>query len=265
MAHKNTLGRTESDADTPQIRYAPTGETDIFYPESDGKPMAETERHRDLLINTLLILQTYFQDIPDVCVSGNMMMYYVEGNPRKSISPDIFVTFGVGRKERRTYRIWDEGKPPDFVLEFSSGNTYRNDLRGKKALYAEIGIGEYFLYDPERRYLPSPLMGFVLVGSDYVPIPFEADGSAFSATLGLAVRLRGEGLGFYDPVSEEWLQTPAEIATAYAAQAAERAEREAERAEREAERAEQEAAAREQAEAEVVRLREEIEQLKERD
>ena len=258
MAHKNTLGRTESDADTPQIRYAPTDETDIFYPESDGKPMAETERHRDLLINTLLILQTYFQDIPDVCVSGNMMMYYVEGNPRKSISPDIFVTFGVGRKERRTYRIWDEGKPPDFVLEFSSENTYRNDLRGKKALYAEIGIGEYFLYDPERRYLPSPLMGFMLVGSDYVPIPFEADGSASSATLGLALRLRGEGLGFYDSVSEKWLQTPAEIATA-------RAEQEAARAEQEAARAEQEAAARKQAEAEVVRLHEEIERLKERD
>lgn len=128
MADKKILGRTESDATSPQICYGPTSETNVFYPESDGKPMAETERHRDLLINTLLTFQAYFQDIPDVCVSGNMMMYYVEGNPRKSISPDIFVTFGVGRKERRTYRIWEEGKPPDFVLEFSSGNTYRNGV-----------------------------------------------------------------------------------------------------------------------------------------
>lgn len=237
MADKNTFGRIG----TSQIRYVPTGETDIFYPESDGKPMAETERHRDLLINTLLILQNHFQDIPDVCVSGNMMMYYVEGNPRRSISPDIFVTFGVGRKERRTYRIWDEGKPPDFVLEFSSENTYRNDLRGKKALYAEIGINEYFLYDPERQYLPFPLMGFRLIGRDYVPIPTGTEGSVPSVTLDLELRLRGKSLGFYDPVSEKWLKTPAE---------------------QEAARAEQEAAARRQAETEVARLRAEIERLK---
>ena len=248
MADKKILGRTESHATSPQIRYAPTSETNVFYPESDGKPMAETERHRDLLINTLLTFQAYFQDIPDVCVSGNMMMYYVEGNPRKSISPDIFVTFGVGRKERRTYRIWEEGKPPDFVLEFSSGNTYRNDLGDKKALYAEIGIGEYFLYDPERRYLPAPLLGFMRADSDYIPIPPETDGSVFSATLGLAVRLRGDSLGFYDPVSERWLQTPAEIAIT--------------RAEQEAARAEQEAVARREAEAEVARLQAEIERLK---
>ena len=242
MADKNTLGRIGSGAPGSQIRYAPTGKTDIFYPESDGKPMAETERHRDLLINTLLILQEHFQDIPDLCVSGNMMMYYVEGNPRKSISPDIFVTFGIARKERRTYRIWDEGKPPDFVLEFSSENTYRNDLGAKKELYAEIGIAEYFLYDPERQYLPFPLMGFALISREYAPISPGANGSAFSATLGLELRLRGETLGFYDPVSEKWLQTPAEAATA---------------------RAERETDARQRAEAEIKRLQEEIERLKE--
>lgn len=241
MADKNTLGKIGSDAPDSQIRYAPTGKTDIFYPESDGKPMAETERHRDLLINTLLILQEYFQDIPDICVSGNMMMYYVEGNPRKSISPDIFVTFGIARKERRTYRIWDEGRPPDFVLEFSSENTYRNDLGAKKELYAEIGIAEYFLYDPERRYLPFPLMGFALIDREYAPISPGTNGSAFSATLGLELRLRGETLGFYDPVSEKWLQTPAEVATT---------------------RAERETDARQRAEAEIERLQEEIERLK---
>ena len=248
MADKNTLGRIGSGASDSQIRYTPTGKTDIFYPESDGKPMAETERHRDLLINTLLILQAHFQDIPDICVSGNMMMYYVEGNPRKSISPDIFVTFGIARKERRTYHIWDEGKPPDFVLEFSSENTYRNDLGAKKELYAEIGIAEYFLYDPERQYLPFPLMGFALIGREYAPISPGVNENAFSATLGLELRLRGETLGFYNPVSEKWLQTPAEAATA--------------RAEQEAARAEWETDARQRAEAEIKRLQEEIERLK---
>ena len=182
-------------------------------------------------------------------------MYYVEGNPRKSISPDIFVTFGVAKKERRTYRIWDEGKPPDFVLEFSSENTYRNDLREKKALYAEIGVAEYFLYDPERQYLPVPLMGFTLIGRDYASITSGTDRGAFSATLGLELCLQGETLGFYDPASEKWLQTPAE-------QEAARAEQEAARAEQEAARAEQEVVARQRAEAEIKRLQEELERLK---
>jgi len=252
-----------------QIRSAPTDETDIYYPESDGKPMAETELHRDALIDSLQRLLEHFKQIPDVCVSGNMMMYYVAGDAQQSISPDVFVTFGVGRKQRRIYRIWEEGKPPDFVLEFSSKNTYQNDLHGKRSLYAEIGIREYFLYDAEERYLPVPLMGFRLVGREYVPIPPRADGSVPSATLGLDLRIRGGGLGFYDPVLEKWLETPAEAAAARAEQEAARAEQEAARAEQEAAArqhaevvAQQEADARKQTEAEVARLREEIERLK---
>jgi Uma2 family endonuclease len=263
MANKNGLpseNREESNAfpigDTrTQIRYAPTDETDIYYPESDGKPMAETERHRDALIDALQTLMEHFKDVPDICVSGNMMMYYVEGHPRKSISPDVFVTFGVVRKERRIYRIWEEGSPPDFVLEFSSGNTYRNDLREKKTLYAEIGIREYFLYDAERRYLPSPLIGFRLVGRDYVAIPTASDGSVPSTTLGLTLRLRDTELGFYNPISERWLETPAKAAAARAEQAAV-ARRNAEIA------AQQETEARQRAEAELARLRAEIEHLK---
>ena len=270
MANKNGLpseNREESNAfpigDTrTQIRYAPTDETDIYYPESDGKPMAETERHRDALIDALQTLTEHFKNIPHICVSGNMMMYYEEGNPRKSMSPDVFVTFGVVRKQRRIYRIWEEGSPPDFVLEFSSGNTYRKDLREKKTLYAEIGIREYFLYDAERRYLPSPLMGFRLVGREYVPIPASPDGSVPSATLGLVLRLRDNELGFYDPVSDQWLETPAEAVAARAEQEAARAEQEAV-ARRNAEiTAQQETEARQRAEAELARLRAEIEHLK---
>jgi len=171
-----------------------------------------------------------------VCVSGNMMMYYVEGNARYAVSPDVFVAFGVERKERRTYKIWEEGKPPDFVLEFSSKRTFRRDLDSKKTRYAALGVREYFLYDADKRYLPSPLMGFRLAGRDYIQIPARADGSVQSATLELALHIRPEGLRFYDPVAQRWLQTPAEAAE-------ERAEA---------------------AEAEAARLREELERLKAR-
>lgn len=239
MEHSNTL----------PFPHAPT-ETADLYPESDGKPMAETERHFRELLKNFNRLENHFAHIPDVYVLGDMMMYYEEGNPRKSISPDIFVAFGIGKKERRIYKIWEEGKPPDFVLEFASKGTYRNDLTGKVQLYAEIGIREYFLYDVDRRYLPTPLMGFRLMGDAYVEIPALANGGIPAATLGLEFHLLDNSFDIYDLEAEEWLNTAAEAAQV--------------RAEGAEERANQEATARHKAEAEVARLQAELERLKTR-
>ena len=201
-------------------------EDDTEYPESDGQPMAETELHRDLMIDSILTLKACFQDLLAVCVSGNMFMYYAIGDASRSVSPDVFVTFGIERKQRRIYRVWEEGKPPDFVLEFSSKRTVSNDLGAKKDLYAEVlGVREYFLYDAERKYLPTPLMGFRLVGTEYVPILPEPDGKVFAETLGLSLGLRGDGFGFYEPIAGRWLETPMDEAAARAEEAAALADR----------------------------------------
>lgn len=235
MGHSNTFS----------LPSAPT-ETADLYPESDGKPMAETERHFRELVKNFNRIENHFAHILDVYVLGDMMMYYEEGNPRKSISPDIFVAFGIGRKERRIYKIWEEGKPPDFVLEFASKGTYRTDLTRKVQLYAEIGIPEYFVYHVDRRYLPSLLLGFRLVGDAYVEIQALANSGIPSVTLGLEFHVLEDSLGIYDPEAEAWLKTSAE------------------RAEDAEERANQEADARHKAEAEVARLQEELERLKAR-
>lgn len=170
------------------------------------------------------------------------MMYYEEGMPSKAVSPDMLVAFGVGKKARRTHKIWEEGKPPDFVVEFSSKGTVQNDLGSKMKLYASLEISEYFLYDVDRRYLPTPLIGFRLTGGEYVEISPNADGGISSQTLGLDFHLLTESFGIYDPSVGEWLQTPAEAA-----------ETRAERAETRAE----------YAEAEAAHLREELARLKE--
>ena len=244
----------------PPRPYEPAFGDDTEYPESDGQPMAETELHRDLMIDSILTLKARFQDVPAVCVSGNMLMYYVPRDAKKSLAPDVFVTFGIERKQRRIYRIWEEGKPPDFVLEFSSKGTFANDLGAKKDLYAEVlGVREYFLYDAERKYLPTPLMGFRLVGAEYVPIRPEPDGKVFAATLGLSLGLRGDGFGFYDAVAERWLETPMDEAAERAEEAASLADRLAAEAaqaalarQRAEATAEEEAAARQRAEAEAA-------------
>ena len=253
------------------ISYAPTDTVDL-YPDRDGEPMAASDYHLEILIWLLLVLRAYFAEIPHTYVSGDILMYYTEGNPRDVVAPDVLVSFGLGQKNRHTYKVWEEGKAPDFVMEFSSKTTYQKDLTDKMDLYARLGIPNYILYDAEALYLPSPLMGFRLVDGVYVPIPPGVDGSIHSDVLGLDFVIQERRLAVYDPVREEWLQTPAEAAEMRAETAEARAEEQAARAEvqaaraetaearaeEQAARAEQEANARQEAEAEVQRLREQL-------
>lgn len=229
-----------------RIQYAPTDDEGIYYPESDGRPLAETDLHRIVIVNTYQKLEAYYKDRDDVYVSGNLLIYDVPGKTRRSISPDVMVVFGIEKKMRRTYKIWEEGKAPDFVMEVTSKSTYKNDLRKKKTRYAHIGVREYFLYDPERSYLPESLMGFRLNDDGkYGTIPRSPDNGILSDVLGIEFSIQGDDIGLYNPTSEQWLQTPAEIA------------------QQEAQARQQEAQARQQAEAEVARLRAEIDRLKE--
>ncbi|MDE0324585.1 MAG: Uma2 family endonuclease [Candidatus Poribacteria bacterium] len=284
------------------IPSAPT-DASIFYPEEDGEPMAVSDLHRRILMRTLQVFDEYFKQDPGAYVSGDILMYYVEGDPRKSVSPDVLVAFGLGKKPRGNYLVWVEGKVPDFAMEFSSKNTYQNDLGHKMELYASLGIQDYFLCDIEGLYLPSPLMGFTLVDGVYVPISANVDGGLHSPALNLDFHIGDVGrwlhspvpnldfpadvmgLGIYDPVGDAWLQTPAESALAQAELAsaraenaetraetaetrAETAETRAENAEARAEtaetRAEQEAIARQEAEAENARLQAELTRLQAR-
>ncbi len=190
-----------------RIKSAPT----IFYPESDGKPMAETEKHRDLMIDFIQILKHHFRNVDDVCISGNMFMYYEEGNIKKSVAPDVFVAFGVGKKQRRTYRIWEEGRAPDFVLEVASPKTFRDDMKKKKELYeTELKVKEYFIYDPFGEIVPS-FVGYRLNNGRYQEIPFANDRLA-SEVLGLELGEIDGDLRLFDPTKSEWLLTETERA-----------------------------------------------------
>ncbi len=168
-----------------------------LYPETDGKSMAG-DIYRDRLFQTWQTLDVYFVDQPDVYVSGNIMMYDIEGPQRTPISPDVLVAYGLEKKLRDTYKVWMEGKPPDFVMEFSSEGTYREDLDYKMRHYAKMGIPEYFLYDAEARYLAAPIMGFRLVEGEYQAIPPDAEGGVLSDVLGLVFYALDERLGIYD-------------------------------------------------------------------
>ena len=226
-----------------QVKAAPT----VVYPESDGIPMAETDRHRNLIIDFILMLEDHFKNINDVYVSGDLLIYYEEGNIYKSVAPDVFVVFGVSKKDRRTYRTWEEGHTPDFVLEAASPSTYHKDITDKKELYASVlGVHEYYIYDPYGEVTPH-FQGYRLVDGVYEAIEF-VDGRLPSVVLGLELGENDGTLGLYNASQSEWISPPKTRA--------EQAETRAEQAEARAENAEAKLA---KALADLKRLQEKIE------
>jgi len=106
--------------------------THVIYPERDGKPIGETDAHIEQLAELRLMLDWHFRDDPQVYVSGNLLIYFVEGNPGERISPDVFVVFGVPKGRRRTYKVWEEGKGPDVVVELTSRGARRCRRRRRR-------------------------------------------------------------------------------------------------------------------------------------
>ena len=175
---------------------------EIVYPTRDGKPMAETELHRDDMVDTIQTLQDYFADRPRVYVGGNLLLFYEEGNRRKHVSPDVLVAFGVPKEPKRDhYLVWKEGKSPDFIAEITSKSTRREDQKTKFILYRDVlRVPEYVLFDPRAEYLDPPLQGFRLVGGDYVLIEPVA-GRLPSQVLGLHLERDGQELRLFDPAA----------------------------------------------------------------
>ncbi len=214
----------------------------IEYPTEDGVPMAETDAQAIPLIYAVAGLRDYFLDQPDVYVSGNLLIYYEEGNVKASVAPDTFVVFGVPDRIRPIYKVWEEGKSPDFVLEITSRHTRHRDQGPKRELYESLGVREYWQYDPTGDYLQPPLRGLRLVRGEYEALPETrlGDGSLvmYSAVLGLEVRIEEGELRFHHPESGDILTLTEQRLAKQQAEA----------------RLEREAAARQAAEARVAEL-----------
>ncbi len=186
---------------------------DLEYPTSDGQPMAETDYHRDQMFALIHALQRHFADQDNIYVSGNLLMFYEEGNKRKHISPDVLVTFGIANRKRNHYLVWREGKAPDLVFEITSSSTRSEDLGTKRGLYAFLGVKEYVLFDPREDYLKPRLRLFRLKGENFVPVV----GDMTLTTVGLELVVQDNELRLRDPATGDLLATDDEIADAFEA------------------------------------------------
>ena len=219
----------------------------VKYPERDGKPMGETDVHRREIAQVIEMLELFFQDVADVYVTGNLLLYYEEGNPAVFTVPDVFVVKGVPKGLRRTYKLWEEGQTPVTIFEMTSRSTRLEDKGTKRALFAMLGVHEYFMFDPLDEYLKPSLQGFTLEGDEYIPMQPDADGALVSQELGLSILRDGTYLRLVDLATGHPLLRAAELD-------------EARRAEREARRAAEQRLI--ETERELERLRAEIKRLR---
>jgi Uma2 family endonuclease len=185
--------------------------------DEDFEPMPEGDKQRRNLSYTTEALRLWFEKQQNVYVSGNLFIRYLEKKVEKRIAPDTFVVFGMSSEDRVSYKIYEEGgKAPDFVLEVTSKGTVTKDRKQNPLIYRDLGVKEYFQYDPSGEYLkPMSLQGVRLENGKYVAIASSVlpDGtlSLHSEVLGLDLHLYPNlGFRFFDPISNQILRSYAE-------------------------------------------------------
>ena len=229
--------------------------TDIDYASLDFDPDEARAEKPDAMkqhkeqAEVFALLSSRFTDFharPDVFLDFDSFICYDPSNLNVRVSPDVYLVFGVDSlaiPDRRLYLPWEAGKPPDWVLEIASPATAREDVERKPAIYARIGVPEYWRFDPSGgRYHGEPLYGGILTGGEYRPVELTIapDGilKGYSPLLGLSLAWDEGWPRFYDPSTGAYLENWREAAF---------------RAEQETARAEEESTARAEAEAQAIR------------
>ena len=222
VAHQRLLKAERPDT-RPLVVEVPklVGKRRVRYPSSDGKPMADSIEQERTMQYAGGTLRAHFRHREDILVAVDLLVYFREGDPKARVAPDVMVVRGVHSGIRGSYRIWEEGRSPDFVLEVLSKGTHWRDFDPKREKYADMGVSEYFRYDPLGRAASIGsqvrLVGETLVDGEYRSIARAPDASVRSEVLELDLRVRRNGshplwreLRFRDPVTGEDLPTQEE-------------------------------------------------------
>ena len=187
----------------PPVEYDAEG-----YPFSDGHFEMEGDYHSHPLHSLFDALRTLYEGREDVYYAFDMGLFFEQGNRRAVVVPDLFVVFGAAKRSRNSYKLWEEPKVPDFVMEVISEDSLKKDVEYKPPLYAALGVTEYWTFDSLGR-LPAPIVPWRLTAAGtYKQIPQGADGSYRSEVLRLDMRVEKDVLSLRDTVSGEQFQDP---------------------------------------------------------
>ncbi len=145
----------------------------------DPEPV-EDHMQQELPIDDLSsVLRQYFWNRPDVFASGAAFICWDPNDRNRRVVPDFYIALNVNAGYIRTmpnYLAWEIGKIPDFALEVASPSTAHNDCGAKRDLYAQLGVTEYWRFDPTGGELYGlPIIGERLMGGQYQAYPLNTD------------------------------------------------------------------------------------------
>lgn len=255
-------------------------EIDIDYESlvtEDNEPLDSVYQERQQRLLTEVLYASWPTDDPTHpwWAAANVGVFYSRRVP--AIVPDCFVAIGVAGpeditvKEGHSYYVWDQGKPPDVVVEFVSKSPGGEDT-DKLATYSKFGVPYYVIFDPNHRLSTESLRVFARSGASLVPTEVHRFPSF---NLGVTI-----WTGEYDGFHADWLRwtdgqgalLPTKQEKLDAAESArlseadradaerERANEERERADLQSKRADQVARQRDELQSEVARLQEMLRQ-----
>ena len=175
-----------------------------------GVAMQEALPHALAIHQAWQALDWHFRRIgkrSGVFIAMNMALLFKAEGKRAKLVPDLLVAFDPVGRPKSSYSVPRQGKPPDFVLEVTSPATAQRDRNRKKAQYAAMGVREYWLFDPNAKYLKPPLQGFRLEGAAYARVAPNAEGRLASKALDLELQAEGWSLRFFDPINARLIPT----------------------------------------------------------
>jgi Uma2 family endonuclease len=130
--------------DQPQV------DDDLFYPTSDGQPMAESSVQWDWIVLLKLNIDRMLKYPENVVIHSDNLIYPVRGNTSISIAPDVYISFGRPRGPRGCYKVWLEDNIfPQVTMEVLSPSNTRGEMEAKRVFYERYGVEEFYIIDPE--------------------------------------------------------------------------------------------------------------------
>jgi Uma2 family endonuclease len=126
-------------------------DSDLLYPDSDGKPMADNTEQFRWIVTIKENLEVLFADRADVFVVGDLLWYPVKSTIVAPTAPDVIVIFGRPKGQRGSYKQWQEDNiTPQVAFEILSPNNTVAEMERKREFYEFYGVEEYYQYDPDR-------------------------------------------------------------------------------------------------------------------
>lgn len=124
--------------------------TEIIYPETDGKPMANNTEQFRWIVVIEQNLEGLFADNSDVFIAGDLFWYPVQGKPHIVNAPDVLTVLGRPKGKRGSYMQWkEEGIAPQVVFEILSPGNTKSEMERKLVFYERYGVEEYYIYNPD--------------------------------------------------------------------------------------------------------------------